>query len=129
MTGTEVKELLPIIQALEEGKEIQVKSRSGKWTDIEKNEELSFAYSPSDYRIKPKPKYRPFKTKEECWDEMLKHQPFGWIKYGESICNIHNIYSDSITISACEGLYSHEFNTSFVNSTFVDGTPFGIKEE
>lgn len=129
MTGTEVKELLPIIQALEEGKEIQVKSRSGKWTDIEKNEELSFAYSPSDYRIKPKPKYRPFKTKEECWDEMLKHQPFGWIKYGESICNIHNIYSDSITISACEGLYSHEFNISFVNSTFVDGTPFGIKEE
>lgn len=129
MTGTEVKELLPIIQALEEGKEIQVKSRSGKWTDIEKNEELSFAYSPSDYRIKPKPKYRPFKNQEECWNEMLKHQPFGWIKYGESICNIHNIYSDSITISACEELYSHEFNISFVNSTFVDGTPFGIKEE
>lgn len=129
MTGTEVKELLPIIQALEEGKEIQVKSRSGKWTDIKENEELSFAYPPSDYRIKPKPKYRPFKNQEECWNEMLKHQPFGWIKYGESICNIHNIYSDSITISAYEELYSHEFNISFVNSTFVDGTPFGIKEE
>ena len=35
MTREETKELLPIIQAWEEGKEIQVKSRSGKWTDIE----------------------------------------------------------------------------------------------
>lgn len=24
--------------------------------------------------------YRPFKDAEECWAEMLEHQPFGWVK-------------------------------------------------
>lgn len=128
MTREEAKELLPIIQAYAEGKTIQYKVNEvkGGWQDMYNP---SFNDAPSEYRIKPEPKYRPFKTKEECWNEMLKHQPFGWIKYGESICNIHNIYSDSITISDYGELYSHEFNISFVNSTFVDGTPFGIKEE
>ena len=23
--------------------------------------------------------YRPFENIKECWEEMLKHQPFGWI--------------------------------------------------
>ena len=129
MTREQAKELLPIIQAFAEGKNIQDKIEGlTDWCDTD---EINLQYEGQKikHRVKPEPKYRPFKTKEECWDEMLKHQPFGWIKYGESICNIHNIYSDSITISACEELYSHEFNISFVNSTFVDGTPFGIKEE
>lgn len=26
------------------------------------------------------PSYRPFKNQEECWNEMLKHEPFGWVK-------------------------------------------------
>ena len=30
--------------------------------------------------IKPKQGYRPFKNAEECWQEMMKHQPFGWVK-------------------------------------------------
>lgn len=126
MTRAEVKELLPIIQAWEEGKEIQVKSRSGKWTDIEKNEELSFAYSPSDYRIKPKPKYRPFKNQEECWNEMKEHQPFGWIKNEcGNIFNIIAIFKNSIQINKCIHDY-YELGTKF---KFIDGTPFGIKEE
>ena len=128
MTREEIKIMLPIMQAFAEGKTLQyrVNRETNEWKDINNP---TFNDVPSEYRIKPEPTYRSFKTKEECWNEMLKHQPFGWIKYGESICNIHNIYSDSITISACEELYSHEFNISFVNSTFVDGTPFGIKEE
>ena len=129
MTRKEAKELLPIIQAYAEGKTIQYRSEEFGWEDVSIEENLSFTDNLSEYRIKPEPTYRPFKTKEECWNEMLKHQPFGWIKYGKSICNIHNIYSDSVTISSCEGLYSHKFNISFVISTFIDGTPFGIKEE
>lgn len=129
MIREQAKELLPIIQAFAEGKHIQWRNHCKNWIDVDERDGLNTEFPLSVYRIKPEPKYRPFKTKEECWNEMLKHQPFGWIKYGESICNIHNIYSDSITISACEELYSHEFNISFVNSTFVDGTPFGIKEE
>lgn len=88
-----------------------------------------------NYRIKPKPRYRPFKTQEECWNEMLKHQPFGWIKgnitgeykqvihvfnYGE-IELIFNISYNSPTDYSPEMMFS--------SYTFTDGTPFGIKEE
>ena len=76
MTREEGKEMLPIIQAFAEGKTIQVKER-GKWVDLD---ETDFSRSIDEYRIKPEQKYRPFKTREECWQEMQKHQPFGWVK-------------------------------------------------
>ena len=34
----------------------------------------------TEYRIKPEQKYRPFANVEECWQELLKHKPFGWVK-------------------------------------------------
>ena len=112
MTREEAKELLPIIQAWTEGKKIQFKSRSGKWTDVEENEGLSFVYSLSDYRIKPEPKYRPFKSQKECWNEMLKHQPFGWIK--NDVGNIFNIIAmvnqnHAIKLNECYSKYSDLF--------------------
>lgn len=69
--------------------------------------------------------YRPFKTQEECWNEMLKHQPFGWIK-----SNGNDLYS--IASINCEGITTfayYRFLESFEKFTFIDGTPFGIKEE
>ena len=117
MTREEAKELLPIIQAFAEGKTIQFRER-----DIE---EPSFDGCINEYRIKPEPKYRPFKTREECWKEMLKHQPFGWIK-----SNGNDLYS--IASINCEGITTfayYRFLESFEKFTFIDGTPFGIKEE
>lgn len=46
------------------------------WTEIK---EIGY-WDNIEYRIKPEPKYRPFKDAEECWNEMQKHQPFGWTK-------------------------------------------------
>ena len=126
MTREEAKELLPIIQAWTEGKKIQFKSRSGRWTDLEENEGLSFVYSSSDYRIKSEPKYRTFKNQEECWNEMLKHQPLGWIKNEcGNIFNIIAIFKNSIQINKCIHDY-YELGTKF---KFIDGTPFEIKDE
>ena len=63
--------------------------------------------------------YRPFKDIEECWNEMLKHQPFGWTKLiGETGYSL-------ITDVDNDLLYSDAFK----ECTFADGTPFGIKEE
>ena len=75
MTRKEAKEMLPIIQAWADGKTIQVKEK-GRWVELCIDD---FTLSPDMYRIKPEPKYRPFKSQEECWNEMLKHQPFGWV--------------------------------------------------
>ena len=132
MTREEVKEMLPIMQAYAEGRTIQFFD-GGKWLDLC---ESDFYESPERYRIKPEPKYRPFKTNEECWNEMQNHQPFGWLKSkkNESSCCIGKVsWSDEfetvhIALSTCESL-SRSANSMFDEYTFADCTPFGAKEE
>ena len=114
MTRKEIKDLLPIMQAYVEGKTIQYRVYK-EWEDIDNP---SFNDLPSEYRIKPEPTYRPFKDKEECWNEMLKHQPFGWVKNGAAQ------YINALSIGD-----DKNFSDWFKLYIFADGTPFGIKEE
>ena len=137
MTREQAKEILPIIQAFAEGEIIQYKNFLDEWTDIKENEGLSFISHPSDYRIKTEPtKYRPFKSQEECWNEMLKHQPFGWVKSkkSERLFSIglvlwNNEFNDVSVTFACDGMLGRSSKSMFEDFTFADGTPFGIKEE
>ena len=80
MTREEAKELLPIIQAFAAGKQIQDAIEG--LTDWVDTDEINLEYEGQKikHRIKPEPKYRPFRTQEECWNEMMKHRPFGWLK-------------------------------------------------
>lgn len=134
MTREEAKQLLPIIQAFVEGKTIECKCKSlfGSWTESK---------SPSwsvklEYRVKPESKYRPFKTKEECWNEMLKHQPFGWVKSKDKgyfrligLVQFESEFEDvMITFATSENL-ARSSHSIYENYIFADDTPFGIKEE
>lgn len=78
-------------------------------------------------------KYRPFSTQEECWDEMLKHQPFGFVRVLEdnTFSSITGISKDFVCVLRCSDSYLpfFSFKQSFQMLTFMDGTPFGIKEE
>lgn len=128
MTREEAKELLPIIQAFAEGRTIQLFGRDG-WTDLYKDFIFDISYR---YRIKPEPKYRPFKNVDECWQEMLKHQPFGWIKSktGGHYSMVTVVGADEKMKSiAISGRHIWPFDETLSNYTFADGTPFGIKEE
>ena len=109
-----VKELLPIIKAYGEGKKIEY-FNGIKWED---REELRFSADPDQYRIKSEPKYRPFKDAEECFNEIGKHQPFGYIKYKDRNSYYPISFGDN-----------SDFDYLFENRIFADGTPFGIKEE
>ena len=143
MTREQAKELLPIIQAFAEGKTIQYRvlppfSRIDKrdtsylkeWIDIDEDECIGFSCDGTiDYRVKPEQKYRPFKSQEECWNEMLKHQPFGWIKYSNFSCIIQNISLNGITVIKEQEIHYLNFEEHFMNIKFNDGTPFGIKED
>lgn len=72
------------------------------------------------------PSYRPFKSQEECFEEMQKHIPLGWIKSKMgNIFNIIALYHDEIKLNECEYGYS-ELSENYM---FMDGTPFGIKED
>lgn len=124
MTREEAKELLPIMQAFIEGKTIEEKDCHDTWNSLDN---LRFLNHPENYRIKPEPKYRPFKDANECWQEMQKHQPVGWVIepqegllfYISSICNTGLYYGNNKIFTRYED----------TNLTFADGTPFGIKEE
>ena len=66
---------IKVMQAYVEGKQIQYKDDE-VWIDID---DPDWDWHNWEYRIKPEPNYRPFRDSEECWQEMLKHQPFGWL--------------------------------------------------
>lgn len=124
ITRENAKELLPIIEAFAEGKTIQDWTNN-TWKDKEYTSFGELSQSP----IKHQPKYKPFKSQEECWNEMLKHQPFGWIKNNDTQ-RLHNIgaigrnnYGIEINNSI---LY---FDLAFNTCNFIDGAPFGIREE
>ena len=130
MTREEAKQLLPIIQAFAKGKDIEYRTKgfNENWKKVTQIPELSF--KSFEYRIKPEPKYRPFKDAKECMAEMLKHQPFGWITSQGAFFYI--IYIEDKLFgygSACGTILHSEFNDVLKSFTFADGTPFGIKEE
>ena len=134
MTREEAKQLLPIIQAFAEGEIIECRTKPGtisagipnEWTEIK---EIGF-WNGIEYRIKIKPKYRSFKNAEECLAEMLKHQPFGWIKCEEGYFNIVYVDDDYAGLADKDGssiLLASK--NSYQDNTFYDGTPFGVKIE
>lgn len=72
------------------------------------------------------PSYRAFKNQKECWDEMQKHQPIGWIK----LKNPERFYYITIlseNLNVCGAMY--KYTEGFNDFTFADGQPFGIKED
>ena len=135
MTREKVKEILPILQAFSEGKVIECRTKlsfiegldvMNDWTEMK---EIEFRNN-TEYRIKPEAKYRPFKNKKECWGEMQKHQPFGWIKCEEGCFNIVYVTDEYVGLADPDGssiLLASK--NSYQDNTFADGTPFGIKEE
>lgn len=125
MTREQAKDLLPIIQAFAEGKIIEFRNKSFKeWVEIENP---SFDPTITNYRIKPEPKYHPFKDAEECWQEMQKHQPFGWVKASHGYFNIIGIKDDCINFGAKDNWLDYAY--LFTDYKFVDGSVFGIKDE
>ena len=126
MTREDAKQLLPIIQAFSEGKCIQTKTGSG-WVSMEN---MSFSGKPKAYRIKPESKYRPFENAEECWQEMLKHQPFGWVKGDECFYNIVSVSNIDVSMANVSGdIVILNFSDVMEDNTFADGVPFGVKIE
>ena len=134
MDRNQAKEFYPILQAFAEGKVIETRTDPnvvGKgledlndWTEMK---EIEY-WNNIEYRIKPEVKFRPFANAEECWNEMLKHQPFGWVKdRNGSKFVIENVDSRGFVEVYDEGTCN--FKEVFENRTFADGTPFGVKVE
>ena len=139
MDRNQAKEFFPIMQAYAEGKVIECRTKpsalSKSWQDMNEwteMEDITY-WRNIEYRIKPdskaKAKYRPFANVEECWTEMKKHQPFGWVRdkkdgYYVLITAVDN--GDYMSLSGNSGW---SFYSLMKDYTFADGTPFGVKVE
>lgn len=133
MNRQQAKELLPIIQAFAEGKTIERKGildNESKWCEVLLP---TFNVAVSNYRIKPESKYRPFIDNKECWNEMLKHQPFGWVRTMnaendyyiiDGVLHSENLDCSVVTMAG----ESYDYKEMLDIYLFADGTPFGIKE-
>ena len=126
MNRKEAKELMPIIQAFAEGKAIEsrcIKGDKSLWYD----DECPSFDDDLEYRIKPEPTYRPFNNAEECWQEMQKHQPFGWVK--------STLFKDLDLVKRVTTLYVEinreiiDYKDALEKFTFADDTNFGVKVE
>lgn len=115
---------MPIIKAFSEGKEIQL-FVGGRWVDTKY---ITSNYSPQYYRIKPEPTYRSFKDKEECWAEMQKHQPFGWVKTNDNTYRLINLVSEHRIMLGCQNI-DWSYEKLFNSFKFYDDAPFGVKVE
>ena len=124
----EVKSVMNIIQAFADGKTIQaIDPYDDEWCNQTK---LNFeALFEGQYRIKPEPKYRPFKDAEECWNEMQKHEPFGFTKFKNAKCGYYMVtfIASGVIVGMNNTPFSYE--NMFDGYTFADGTPFGVKVE
>ena len=132
MDRNQAKEFYPILQAFSEGRVIESRTKPStvKGTDVPNDwtemKEIEF-WNNTEYRVKPEQKYRPFRDAKECWQEMQKHQPFGWVK--------STLFKDLALVKRVTTLYVEinrdiiDYKDSLEKFTFADGTPFGVKEE
>lgn len=128
----EIQRLLPIFQAMADNKTIQTKNGNG-WIDIDGDEDGlnldSVIGYPDCFRIKPEPKYRPFANAEECWAEMQKHQPVGFVKFKDTESGYYMLtgIARGVGVGINDSLFSYD--RVFDDYTFADGLPFGVKVE
>lgn len=132
MDRNQAKEFYPILQAFAEGKVIESRTKPSliegsdvpnDWTEMK---EIEF-WNNIEYRIKPEVKFRPFKDAEECWAEMQKHQPFGWVK--------STLFKDLALVKRVTTLYVEinrdiiDYKDALEKFTFADDNNFGVKVE
>ena len=137
MTREEAKRRAELYSAVANGKTLQIQSSvNGEWIDVQNATLVCIDDDRFIYRVKPDPRYRPFRNQEECWNEMLKHQPFGWLKtktdgrytfIGEHY-SFQKMFTGGVLKSSTNGLVPYAFDV-FDSYTFADGTPFGMPEE
>lgn len=134
MDRNQAKEFYPILQAFAEGRVIECRTKPSavKGTDVPNDwtemKEIKF-WNNTEYRIKPEVKFRPFANAEECWAEMQKHQPMGWVKLKDTESGYYILkgIASQVVIGFNENPFSYK--KVFEDYTFTNGTPFGVKIE
>ena len=120
-----VSEQIAIIKAYEDGKSIERRALfTSEWKSIDNINNYQFNFAEYEYRIKPVPKYRPYESVDEAFNEAKKHGFWMKPKSSGRIC-----FSTR---------FLEERNTIYINSQasvcglgdyiwLDDGSPCGVK--
>lgn len=78
--------------------------------------------------------YRPFNSIIECYDEMVKHHPFGLLTDGKKYVQVIGMFSGTfdtcyIIIPKEDVLVNLEFINAFNGYHFADGSKFGVEDK
>ena len=121
-----VSEQIAIMNAYEDGKTIEQKRIDRtKWESIVYVEDFQFDFVMNEYRIKPEPKYRPYESVDEAFNEAKNHGFWVKCKNKESLCTIHDF-----GVGICGDLYINGYDALKFMNDFVwcdDGSQCGIK--
>lgn len=128
------EEMIEVMQAYERGEQIQWKLKSDyDWSTC--TETPIWAWGSTDYRVKPKPTYRPYKNADEFLQAQKEHGVYIRPKYNAdryelptSICDGMVVFllptNDGRAYSIC-----YHYNNLLADKVWQDGTPCGVKEE
>ena len=121
-----VSEQIAIMKAYEDGKSIEKKRcDETKWEILEYVEDYPFDFVLNDYRIKQVPKYRPYNSVDEAFNEAEKHG--FWVKSKDK----HSLFFiDSFEAAGNGDIYIGHCHVGAFIEKFVwfdDCSPCGVK--
>ena len=121
-----VSEQIAIIKAYEDGKTIEQKRFDrNEWESIVYVEDFPFDFVMNEYRIKPVPKYRPYESVEEAFNDAKKHG--FWM---QNVDRMYLRFIDGFHINKNSDIFICDYCVDDILDMFVwadDGSPCGVK--
>ena len=123
-----VSEQIAIMKAFEDGKTIEVKRYDKtKWESIVYIDNYQFDFVSYEYRIKQVPKYRPYESVDEAFNEAEKHG--FWM---QNVDRMYLRFIDGFHINKNSDIFICDYCVDDILDMFVwadDGSPCGVKIE
>ena len=121
-----VSEQIAIMKAFEDGKTIEVKRYDEtKWESIVYIDNYQFDFVSYEYRIKQVPKYRPYESVDEAFNEAEKHG--FWM---QNVDRMYLRFIDGFHINKNSDIFICDYCVDDILVMFVwldDGSPCGVK--
>ena len=121
-----LSEQIAIIKAYEDGKSIERRAFfTSEWKSIDNTENYQFNFAEYEYRIKPVPKYRPYESVDEAFNEAKKHG--FWM---QNVDRMYLRFIDGFHINKNSDIFICDYCVDDILDMFVwadDGSPCGVK--
>ena len=121
-----VSEQIAIMKAYEDGKTIEVKRYDEtEWKILEYVENYQFDFVLNEYRIATEPKYRPYESVDEAFNEAKKHG--FWM---QNVDRMYLRFIDGFHINKNSDIFICDYCVDDILDMFVwadDGSPCGVK--